>query len=113
MPIGHVISFDEAAGLFKDDKAIFIDSRPAAKFVLGHIPGAINLNQDHKKTLRSINHFLPENYTIVVYCDDLDCKSSDSLAQSLKKIGITDVKIFPKGWYQWQEKKMPVETVEP
>ncbi len=112
-PKEQIISFEEASDLFKTDKAIFIDSRTSSEFVKGHIPGALNLCNDHKKNLKTITHFLPENYTIVLYCDDENCNANSQIAKVLFEAGVKNIKVFPKGWTEWKNQNMPIEQVKP
>ncbi len=112
-PKQQVISFDEAAQLYNSKEAIFIDARNHNDYILGHIPGALNLSEDQQKNIKSMYHFLPDNLTIVVYCNTQNCTFSDKMAKALANAGMKNIKVFPNAWTQWNSKKMPVETVKP
>ena len=71
-----MISLAEAQDLFESDSALFIDTRHAYDFGLGHIAGALNEPlTEFDARIESIKQ-LPKNKVLVTYCDAADCNSS-------------------------------------
>ncbi len=83
---------------------LWIDARSEAAFALGHIPGAILLDETHWNAL--LPHFLAQwkdDQYIVVYCSP-GCGLSESVAKRLlDEIGISDVAILEESWTNYAE----------
>jgi rhodanese-related sulfurtransferase len=103
-----MISLDEAKHLY-DAGALFLDSRHAFDFRLGHIRGALSMPlpefDAHLGQLVSV----PKEKSLVAYCDGADCNSSIELAGRLYDTGYTNVKIFFGGWQEWKGQNLPME----
>jgi thiosulfate/3-mercaptopyruvate sulfurtransferase len=107
---------------------IIIDTRSAAAYALGHIPGAINTewgnfvvwNEPPEKavlqpvaaletTLGSLG--VTREATIVIYDDTLaSWGSSGRIFWMLEYLGCTHVKILNGGWDKWEADKLPAQT---
>ena len=105
------ITLGEAEGLFSEEEALFIDSRPKEAFQAGHIMGAVNIPfEEYKKENALDLIFLPPEGTVVVYCDGSECNSSLELAKVLHRKGLLDIRIFFGGWVEWTREGLPVSS---
>jgi len=104
-----VISLSEAAKLFTEKAAVFIDARSDEDFRKGHIQGAKNLPwQDVEQRFFEMPEDISQNMTIIAYCDGETCKLSHDLALFLLDMGFKDVRVLVNGWSVWQETNLPV-----
>ncbi|MBU1341343.1 MAG: sulfurtransferase [Proteobacteria bacterium] len=83
------------------DSVMIIDARPyKAKYVKGHIPGAVSIpfSEFDKKTA-----LLPKdkNTLLIFYCEGLKCKLSHKSAKMAEKLGYTNVKVYAMGYPEW------------
>lgn len=87
-----------------------IDSRPAGKYMAGHIPGAVNLPLDVlKKDPASAEKLaIPKNAKTVFYCAGRECTLSPDSAAIFRKMGYTDVWVFRNGVPGWNQKAQPL-----
>ncbi len=90
------------------DKFLLIDSRPAGRYIQGHLPGAVSIpfNELEKEGEK----LLPADRakTLVFYCGGLSCMLSPKSAAIAVKLGFKDVRMFPEGEPGW--KKMDYAT---
>lgn len=98
------ISLREAEWLH-DQGVPFYDVNTMEIWADGFIPGAIFFNVNDWKKL------LPEdkNQTIVFYCANQLCTSSEIAAREVMKLGYTDVRQMPEGIYGWRISNRPIE----
>lgn len=83
----------------------WIDARTEEEFATGHMPGALNLNEDNWETkLTDLLMLWDPAVPIVVYCASGGCQSSKAVAQRLKAELQTEA-IFhlQGGWEALQE----------
>lgn len=93
------------------NKVLWVDARRSTVFAGGHIPGAINLNEDDWEGLLPgfIEHW-DGRQAVVVYCDSSQCDSSRAVATRLKReLGLSGpdappVLTLKGGWDAWQSK---------
>ena len=105
-----IISLSEAAKLFTEKAAVFIDARSDEDFRDGHIQGAKNLPwQDVDQRFIEIAEEISPDVTIITYCDGETCKLSHDLALFLLDMGFKDVRVLVNGWSAWQETSLSVE----
>ena len=102
------ISLPDVFQLYTHKKAVFVDTRDPYDFAQGHIPRALNIQPGTTgamiDALRS-----SQGKPIITYCSGPDCPLAEKLAQELKTLGISDVKVMTEGWYAWQNSGYPVE----
>jgi rhodanese-related sulfurtransferase len=81
-------------------KGIIADSRTAADYKAGHIPGAISLPVDETWDGR-----LPKDKTslVVFYCGGGACSLSGVAAQRALELGYNKVAIYKGGWQGWTQ----------
>lgn len=85
--------------------ALWIDARPEADFVRGHVPGALPLNEDNWQDLLPpvLEAWRPQR-KLVVYCSQKSCDASHEVADRLRqKAGLTNVYVLDGGWEEWQK----------
>jgi rhodanese-related sulfurtransferase len=88
---------------FYDAKAAtIIDARDAPEYVLGHIPGAINLPYDQVITDPArLEKFDAQGKPIIVYCGGGTCELSMNLGFALVSAGKKKVLVYMGGWPEW------------
>ena len=102
------ISLEDAAALFADDAAVFLDARPRKAYDQGHIKNAVSLPWQ-----KVDNHFetvivtLDPEAMIITYCDGESCDLSHELALFLKEMGFENVRVLVNGWTVWQQAGLP------
>jgi len=106
-----IVSIDEAALLFKNNKAIFIDARPESFYNEGHIKGALSLPwQEAEDKCFDVVEKIPEGVRIITYCDGANCELCDKLAVFLCDLGFEHVNALINGWTVWNRHNLPVNT---
>ena len=105
-----IISLADAAKLFTEKAAVFIDARSNEDFRKGHIKGAKSLPwQDVDQRFIEIAEDISPDATIITYCDGETCELSHDLALFLIDMGFKDVRVLVNGWSVWQETSLSVE----
>ena len=86
------------------DGALWLDARSDEQFARGHVPGALQLNEDRwNELLREMLATWSPEKKIVVYCSRLTCQASHEVAERLRKeAGLTSVYVLEGGWEEWQ-----------
>ena len=104
------VSLEEVRRLHAEGLALFIDTRPRAEYLRGHIARAISLPlEDFEQAVEALAQIPPER-RIVTYCDGSECSQSVELAVKLSERGFLDIAFFPGGWQAWAEAGLPVLT---
>jgi rhodanese-related sulfurtransferase len=87
-----------------------VDALPGRPYSKRHLPHAINLvAEDPDETIRAA---LPDPRTaIAVYSTDADCDRGPGLADRLRTLGYTEVRLYPAGIEDWVAAGLPVEPV--
>lgn len=104
----QMVSFFEQGAIGKN--VWVVDSRPAGKFIAGHIPGAVSLPLDVlKKDASSADKLaVPKDGKLVFYCAGRECTLSVDSAQMFRKMGYTDVWVYRNGVPGWNQKAQPL-----
>ena len=106
-----IISIEEAALLFKNNKAIFLDARPASFYNKGHIKGALSLPwETAEEKCFDVVEKIPTDMPIITYCDGANCELCDKLAVFLCDLGFEHVSALLNGWTVWNKHNLPVNT---
>lgn len=104
------ISVHEARQLYLDGKAVILDARSPEEYRAGHIDCAINLPwlffEEHFQKVSE----LPDDLTIITYCDGEACSLSKDLAMALIDFGFKHVRVIVNGWTVWVQNNYPVAT---
>lgn len=92
-----------------------IDSRPAGKYLAGHIPGAISLPLDVLKQNPAIveKFGIPKTDKVIFYCAGRECTLSVDSAEIFRKLGYTDSLVYRNGIPGWNQKMQPLLAEEP
>lgn len=82
---------------------VWLDARRASDFSAGHIPGALPLNEDAwNALLPAVAMQYQPGQNLVVYCDSLECDTSQRVAERLRReLGAEKVFILKGGWQTW------------
>lgn len=105
------ISLAEAAQLFHQNQAVFLDARPLGQYEQEHIQGAYNLpcqNID-EVCFEFLDHILMDK-TIIAYCDGATCDLGEKLATFLCDMGFEDVHVLPNGLSRWKRRHLPTTS---
>jgi len=98
----------EIADLYKMQPALlWIDARSIESYDLGHIPGALPLNEDRWNELLPtvLDHWNP-GVKVVVYCSRQSCDTSRAVTERLRdEVGLPDVYFLKGGWESWRTTK--------
>jgi rhodanese-related sulfurtransferase len=83
---------------------LWVDARPDDQFARGHVPGAVQLNEDHwNELLRGMLTAWSPERKVVVYCSRQTCDASHEVAERLRKeAGLTNVYVLSGGWEEWE-----------
>jgi rhodanese-related sulfurtransferase len=104
-----LLNVAEAEVLWRKSSTLFVDVRSYPDYEFGHIQGAINLPEEEFDTrFEALKPQLEQAEAIVVYCKNADCGKSYWSALDLRKRGFKQVRIYPHGWYEWCEYKLPI-----
>jgi rhodanese-related sulfurtransferase len=105
------IPLEDAATLFTENAAVFLDARTPAEYEQGHIQGAVNLPWNEVDNyFETVIMILDPEAMVITYCDGETCSLSHDLALFLKDLGFTRVKVLVNGWTLWKEHDLPVTT---
>ena len=89
------------------ESVMWVDARPDTQFQAGHIPNAIQLNEDRWDELlsRMLGVWSPDR-RVIVYCSSQSCAASHEVAKRLREnAGLKDVYVLKGGWETWQATK--------
>jgi rhodanese-related sulfurtransferase len=90
------------------DRVLWLDARPDSDYARRHIPGALQLNEDHwDEQLRMVLTAWSPERKLVVYCSRQTCNASHEVAERLrdKKIGLGNVYVLEGGWEEWEKQQ--------
>ena len=103
------IPLEDAQALAFPRMALFLDARSPELYTEGHIQGALNLPWDEfEKHFAQVMDGVPEDTTIVTYCDGETCSLSKDLAFALLQKGYFNVRVLVNGWTLWQQSGLPI-----
>jgi len=102
------LNIEQALQLYESGTAVFLDTRHAYDYDLGHIKGALNLPLTEFDEKKSLLTSIPKDHIIVVYCDGEECNSSIEMAVKLDSLAYSNAKIFFGGWKEWLAHDLPV-----
>jgi rhodanese-related sulfurtransferase len=104
------ISIQDARQLCLENRAVILDARSPEEYQAGHIDCAVNVPwlsfDEHFQKIEE----LPEDKTIITYCDGESCSLSKDLAITLIDFGFKDVKVLVNGWSVWVQNSFPTKT---
>lgn len=104
-----LLTITDAENLWRKPGSVFLDVRSSPDYDFGHIQGAVSLPlEELEARLPGMKPQLDRAEAIVVYCKNSDCGKSYWSALHLRKQGLRQVHIYPNGWYEWCQYKLPV-----
>jgi rhodanese-related sulfurtransferase/DNA-binding transcriptional ArsR family regulator len=99
--------------LQRDAPPLVLDVRPAAEFLVGHVPGAVSVPPDD---LANRVRRLPTDADVVAYCRGSFCIFADDAVRALRRRGRRAVRL-EEGFPEWRRAGLPVavgdETAAP
>ncbi len=101
------VSYEQMLKIINDDRFVLIDARSPDQYDEACIDGAINIfpeYEDEQQYVESIFQ-IPQNKTIIVYCDGGTCDLSHKLAKELLHFGFKPIFIYHGGWEDWSNKQ--------
>ncbi|MDZ7362387.1 MAG: rhodanese-like domain-containing protein [candidate division KSB1 bacterium] len=81
--------------------AVLIDARPSYQYVMGHLPGAINIPYDSENLVELVDKHSLKKQPVIVYCSSARCNAAELLAKKLHILGCNKISIYPGGWEDW------------
>ena len=84
-------------------EALWVDARPDEQFASEHVPGALQLNEDHWNELlrQMLAAYSPEK-RVVVYCSSQSCNLAVEVAKRLRQEAqLKNVFVLQGGWEEW------------
>jgi rhodanese-related sulfurtransferase len=92
-----------------------VDSRPAGKYIAGHIPGSPNLPLDVlQKDPGSVEKLaIPKTGKVIFYFAGRECTLSVDSAAIFRKMGYSDAWVYRNGIPGWNQKAQPLLAEEP
>lgn len=84
---------------------LWVDARSNGEFLSGHVPGAVNVNEDDWEAgLQKLMSIWRPGRPILVYCSTARCRSSHTVARRIRKsLGNEEVQVLQGGWEAWQQ----------
>jgi rhodanese-related sulfurtransferase len=103
------IQIAQVKAFFTAKAATIIDARDEGEYVVGHIPGAINLPYDQVITDPGrLEKFDAGGKPIIVYCGGGTCELSMNLGFALVNAGKKKVLVYMGGWPEWSTSGNPI-----
>ena len=88
------------------DELTVVEALPRPAFRRRHLPSAINMPKSQVEALAPA--LLPDlDAEIVVYCGSWLCRSSDRVADKLRRLGYTYVRVYRGGKADWRRAGLP------
>jgi rhodanese-related sulfurtransferase len=111
---GDFVTLQDTIALFESGAGFFVDARPKAQYLAGHIPGAFHIDVDAFRSGRpAALDYLPEDSEIIIYCGGGDCDASKIVMRMLESYGFTALSIFEAGFPVWEAADQPIEEGNP
>ncbi|MGA6165720.1 rhodanese-like domain-containing protein [Amycolatopsis magusensis] len=89
--------------------AVVLEALPASYYEDQHLPGALNMPVDEAGQLAP--RLIPgQDSTVIVYCANLPCGNSRTVAAELRRLGYRNVFDYAEGKQDWIEAGLPVES---
>ncbi|MFN0132493.1 MAG: SUMF1/EgtB/PvdO family nonheme iron enzyme [Phycisphaerales bacterium] len=106
------ISIERAKSLYEAQTAIFIDARPYAEFVEGHVRNSMHCAVKYfgGAAPAKVRNYLPGN-AVVVYCNGESCTDSIDVAVRLKALNLSigPIYVMKEGLPAWIKAGLPTD----
>lgn len=105
------ISTQDVRRILVEDSAILVDTRTAAEYAAGHIPGARNLGDGSVTQVAAVTQLVggDKAKALVLYCNGPYCQASRRLSEQLLAAGFTNVRRYQLGIPVWRALGGPTE----
>ncbi|MCK5520543.1 MAG: rhodanese-like domain-containing protein [Candidatus Marinimicrobia bacterium] len=101
----QTLTYENFIKLYESSDILLVDARPNKDFLMGHIPGAMNIPYkyalDYIDSLESMEN---RPAILISYCDGNDCGSSYELARQIYFL-FDKTYSYHGGWEEWQANK--------
>jgi rhodanese-related sulfurtransferase len=88
---------------------VLVETLRSEHFDQGHLPGAIHLHYEEVEERAAA--LLPDRDALIVtYCSNRACANSRVAAETLARLGYTDVRRYEAGKDDWVQAGLAVET---
>ncbi len=89
--------------LQREGRVLILDARAPSQFAEAHIPGALSLYPGNfDDDLVTVVDSWQPNLSIVIYCDDAQCRSSNVIARRIRdELGLDSIYLLEGGWSLW------------
>ena len=105
----EVIDVTQAYEEFVSGEAAFVDARLKEEFKEAHIPGAVNIpSEQFDIYYPEVQHLLPLERPVVVYCIGTDCELSLEVALFMLELGYQKVYMYEGGCPEWKKAGLPL-----
>lgn len=103
------VELDEIDDLLADG-ALLVDARNFDDYQAGHLKGAISYPiGDAEDKLESFREKVPEEQTLILYCNGFGCPDSFDLGVFLLQAGYLDVLVYEGGYPEWRDQGRAIE----
>lgn len=103
------VSLEDIAKKWNND-VLWIDARPTSLYDKGHIPGAININEQglESQLFDHITVLQDNKKPVVIYCDSGACQASRKIREYLMhRLPIEEFHVLRGGWSAWSRQQKP------
>ena len=104
----QTIGIEQAYYLYRENAAVFVDTRESAAFEIGHVPGAVNTPDIASLSAKTVDQ-LKAAANIVVY-GHRGMAGRPQLLAHLATIRDRPMQVFPGGLPLWNAMHLPVTT---
>ncbi len=99
------------ADLLQHGRVVVVDNNPEARWAVGHVPGAVNLDPaDYQREDLGADS---DDTPLVFYCKGPGCGASHYAAKRAVRMGFRDVRVMPGGIAAWRQAGYAVERARP
>lgn len=107
----QAISREQVKSLIDSGDAVVIEALPEEEFAKGHLPGALSM------PVNEIGDLAPKklkdlDQQIITYCASAKCPASRKAAETLEKLGYTNVSEYSAGKEDWKKAGLPLERAQ-
>jgi rhodanese-related sulfurtransferase len=107
--VSDQITRDELRTAISAGAVTVVDALPSRPYQKRHLPRAINVVAEHPD--EAVRATLSDPAAaIAVYSTDDDCERAPDLVARLRKLGYTNVRLYPDGIDDWVAAGLPVEA---
>jgi rhodanese-related sulfurtransferase len=101
-----IVTYEQMLKIVGNKDFLIIDARRPEQFQESHIKNSINIYPlgEEEEIIEKIFE-LPQEKTIIIYCDGGNCELSENVAVLLENFGFKRFFIYESGWEEWSKKQ--------